>query len=99
MCDFDQVELPEFGRSQVAWMYPKNSILQPLFDDFFNQLKEKGIKARADITSEKFCNTLEMIPVDVGFTSLIFMIMGLGIVASILTLLAEHCSKLIKKVK
>lgn len=90
LCAFETIEMAEFGRNQLAWMYPTNSILKPLFDDFFHQLSETGIKKRnQESKKERFCKANNMIPVDIGFTTLIFIIIGLGTLISIVTFFIE----------
>lgn len=89
MCDFDEVELPEFGKYQISWMYPENSILQPIFDKYFHQLVESGIMKKNNDNIERFCQSNGIAPVDFGFATLNFMIIIAGTLTSIFILCAE----------
>lgn len=95
--DFGIEQLSEFGTSSVGWMYPKNSILKPLFDEIFLQLEEKGIKQREYQQSPSGeVQSSQLIKVDLGFTTLIFAILFCGTVLALVLFIAEllwnHCS-------
>lgn len=100
-CDYDSVELPEFGIHPLAWMYPKNSILGPLFNLEYHRLMEKGIQQRESqkLKVKRFCEDQELIQVDLAFTSILFALLCLGLILSIGTVTFEHLWACFKKGK
>lgn len=93
--DYGLEKLPEFGDNSVAWVYPKNSILRPIFNKVFFQLEEMGIKQREyqryQIKGE--ASSSELIRVDLGFTTLMFAILVFGALVSCVTFSAELIMK------
>lgn len=89
-CDFEFVPLPEFGQSPVAWIYPKNSILKPLFDKGFLEAGEKGIRSRVEEQRLKeSCKSEKFNSVNFSFTAIFFAILCLGFFMSIMTFFIE----------
>ena len=42
-CDLIKIPMKEFRTATVGWMYPKNSMLQPIFDRFMKKLYRNGV--------------------------------------------------------
>ena len=42
-CDLMKIPMEEFRTTTVGWMYPKNSMLQPIFDRFMKKLYHNGV--------------------------------------------------------
>ena len=75
-----------------GWIYPFNSMLQPLFDRHMLQLFEDGVYMRlkeAEMPQKSICNSNNLITVDFEFVILIFTILVLGIFTAIATYLLE----------
>ena len=81
----------------LGWMYPKNSILTPLIDNFMLKMHEEGISHR--IKSEKLsnldfdCSTKEFVTVNFQFVLIIFIFLGLGIFLAIILVILEKLAK------
>ena len=73
----------------LGWMYPKNSMLQPLFDQYMKQLHEHGILSKIFHTKEKSCPTDPTIQISFDFVKILFLILCIGILMALLTLCAE----------
>ena len=43
LCDFLIVPLKDFKPVTIGWMYPKNSLLQELFDKYMLELSQAGV--------------------------------------------------------
>ena len=43
LCDFLIVPLKDFKPVTIGWMYPKNSLLQELFDKYMLELYQTGV--------------------------------------------------------
>ena len=99
-CDFDHVDLPEFNKGKTAWMYPQNSMLQPIFDKALFEMDESGVLARHDPMNGiagRFCSNTEFIQVDFGFTAVIFILITSGAILSILIFIGELIWSILKK--
>ena len=58
MCDIIRMPLREIKPTTVGWMYPKNSLLQHMFDKFMIELYQNGIIDRLlnSLKSQKVCD-------------------------------------------
>lgn len=95
LCDFQQVPFSEIGPFQHAWMYPKNSVLQPIFDRVFFEMGEKGISSKIaepyKASNQGVCETgNELIQVNLSFVGIVFTILCVGVGLCILVLIMEH---------
>ena len=87
MCDLMQINLKDWEPSTVDWMYPKNSILQPMFDKFMLDLNEKGIIKRIEdmFSNKKICkesNDYQQMTFD--YVKILFALLILGLISAIL---------------
>ena len=66
LCDFLIVPLKDFKPVPIGWMYPKNSLLQELFDKYMLELYQTGVFWRIEnsVSLSKMCDE------EAGFTQL-----------------------------
>ena len=85
------VDVPE---SSLGWMYPYDSMLQPLFDRYMLEIFQSGISRRIfdpyNPESQE-CKEEGINPVNLNFVAIVFFILILGIVFSAFLLLLELC--------
>ena len=95
-CKFASTKIKEFSNLKAGWFYPKNSIIQPLFDQFWMQLDEKGIidQILAFYKEKKKpeCSSEEIVQVDLTLVQIIFALLLLGIAISCLLFVLEFCN-------
>ena len=96
-CEFVKVPLLpniDIPPSRVGWMYPYNSMLQPIFDIYMLEIFQSGISRRIfdpyNPESQE-CKGEGINPVNLNFVSIVFFILILGIVCSAFLLLLELC--------
>ena len=87
-----------------GWLYPQNSILIPLFDEFLLHLAERGIDTQLKEKHFGFLNeinscTNEYEPLEVGIVMVLFKALAGGAVLAILVLLAESVLLRWKKIQ
>lgn len=93
-CQFASIELDNFPATPNGWMYPKNSILRPLFDQYFDELSEKGILDRILKTYQvpnQNCEDEGFMPVDFCFVSFLFILLSLGACLALIFFSIEMC--------
>ena len=101
-CDFISVKIPDIPAMGFGWMYPYNSMLQLLFDDFTLSLVETGIYSQLDQryeSSNSNCEKDNFTQVDFNFVTIMFNLLALGIIISIILLLFEHLVPMSKRIK
>ena len=92
LCDFLIVPLKDFKPVTIGWMYPKNSLLQELFDKYMLELYQTGVFWRI----EKSFTVSKMCDVEIGFTQmgfdyvrLFFVLLSVGLFLAIVIGLYE----------
>ena len=74
-------------------MYPKNSILQPLFDKLMLEVSEAGVVEQIQQTFHKkttCTEAQEFTEIGIDFVKVLFMLLCCGVVTSLIVLIAEH---------
>ena len=95
-CDIIFVPIEEFRSRTNGWMYPKNSILQPMFDKIMLKLYQNGVmeKLKEKYLPKPICNKQKSYPqVDFEFTKLIFFILFFGAISSVFLCIGEKILK------
>ena len=81
-CDTLFIPLEEFKPAKtVGWMYPKNSILQPMFDRYKLKLYQNGVikKLHDTFLPMPKCNYKQpFFPVNFDFVAMIFYLLIIG---------------------
>lgn len=96
-CDYNWKDFREIPGFPIGWMYPKDSILSILFDDFMYELDEMGIldKIRDDYLSidprlkTTQCNASLNVRVNYPLVGIVFVILCIGIGLSIIIAFCE----------
>ena len=92
-CKFASTKIKEFPDFEAGWFYPKNSIIQPLFDHFWMELDEKGIIDQILAFywkgTKPECTSKEIVQVDLTLVQIIFALLSLGIAISCLLFVLE----------
>ena len=91
-CLFDHQEIEGIPAIWVGWMYPYDSMLQPLFDKFTFEIFQGIQKIHSRYTFNSYhCNNLEedFHPVNFGFVQILFYILISGAVLSLSILVIE----------
>ena len=97
-CDIIFVPIEEFRSRTNGWMYPKNSILQPMFDKIMLKLYQNGVmeSLKKKYFPKPICNKQKTYPqVDFEFTKLIFIILLFGIISSVSFCIGEKIFQMI----
>ena len=91
-CDILRVPFRQFRTTTAGWMYPKNSILQPMFDKFILQLNQNGVLKRL----HEFYQPTEDLCIDEGYPhtgydiiGILFVTLASGIMLGIFVVLIE----------
>lgn len=96
-CNYAVTTIEEIPTSPVSWMFPKNSILTPLFNKQMFELKKTGILDR--LLTEHFkpmdfdCNTIQFVEIDFQLVLVLFITLILGAILSVLIVLVEQYLK------
>ena len=85
-CDYGMIPAHDIPTSNVGWMYPMNSMLQPLFDSCMQDLYESGITDRILKRLEDPCTTKSQFQISFDFVMVLFLILAVGIVLALTTL-------------
>lgn len=91
-CDFTYNTLLDFPSLNTGYMYPNNSMLQPLFDKFWLQIDKEGVFDRIKMTYQNAfpqCVLDPFQPVNFNFVLLIFWILWIGIFVSLVIFIIE----------
>ena len=92
MCDLLTVPLNDFKPVTIGWIYPKNSLLQELFDKYMLELYQTGViqKIENSFAMSKMCDD------EAGFTQmgfdyvrLFFVLLSIGLVLAMVIGLYE----------
>jgi len=86
--------LEEIPGASNGWMYPKGSILQPLFDRYMEDLTEKGVveQIRQTFFKKPPCtSSQDFTEIGFDFVKTLFVILCSGMVTAIIVSLAERC--------
>ena len=78
-------------------MYPKDSMLSPLFDHFTFDLSSKGLisKLREDYLPElETCESKTFNPVNLSLVKILFYFLAIGILFSVIISIIEKCKGL-----
>ena len=91
-CDILRIPFRQFRTTTAGWMYPKNSILQPMFDQFILQLNRNGVLKRL----HEFYQPTEDLCIEEGYPhtgydiiGILFVTLASGIMLGIFILLIE----------
>lgn len=92
VCDFLKAPIQGVPNFPESWMYPRDSILQPLFDTYWIELIEFGIFdgiTRKYQTPEHLCLSDDTEAVNFSFVLLLFIILSVGICGSLIIFTLE----------
>ena len=84
--------MKEFRTRTSGWMFPKNSILQPMFDRYKLKLYQNGIMQKLQETflhMPKCDNNQPFVQVNFDFVAMIFHILIVGIILAIILGIGE----------
>ena len=95
------IQMKEYKPLTNGWMYPKNSLLQPLFDQYMLELYQTGIVQRIEKshTFEKFCGEEGngYIMISFGFVKILFIVLSVGVSISVIIALFEKLSRSLRE--
>ena len=92
--------MKEHKPSTNGWMYPKHSLLQPLFDQYMLELYQTGIVQRIEKshTIQNFCGEGDgYIRISFGFVEILFIVLSVGVSTAIIIALCEKLSQILRK--
>ena len=94
-CDYMTTPLPEseFPLSTIGWLYPYDSILQPIFDKYLLELSESGLlnKIMSTVIEKKQdCQEKTVIEVDFQFVNVIFYLLITGVCLALIIFILER---------
>ena len=89
ICQFTKSRAIDFPVISAGWMYPRNSLLKPIFDSFIHEIHEKGIYRRIVENPTQTCDENSFISVSLEFVFTLFIILFFGIFVSICLALLE----------
>ena len=94
-CDFLEVTFEstyDIPPMRQGWIYPINSMLQPIFDQFMVEVLNAGVfdRIRTNLRpSHPICQADGMVPIDINFVSILFILLAIGVLISILLFILE----------
>ena len=94
-CDFLEVTFEstyDIPPMRQGWIYPINSMLQPIFDQFMTEVLITGVfdRIKTNLTpTYPACQSDEMVPIDINFVAIIFVLLAIGVLISILLFILE----------
>ena len=94
-CELLQVQFEstyDIPPMRQGWIFPKHSILQPIFDEYMVEILKGGIYDRMKTnygSANEICETRGMVPIDINFVAILFIILAAGIILSILLFILE----------
>lgn len=81
------------GSSGNAWMYPRNSMLKPIFDRAMLEMDETGILDQIIdkylSNADELCHNNELIQIDFSFVAIGFVVLGAGVGLSMIVMAIE----------
>ena len=95
-CDYLQTYLPtsDFPSHAIGWLYPYDSILQPLFDKYLLELLQSGIFNKLSDSYHNVnhldCPTEPYAKVEFSFIIVILIIFLIGVLLSLVILCLER---------
>ena len=91
-CVFGMHTLPELPKHSLGWLFPRNSILKPLFGWFYNQKREHGIIQKLYVDQYKYkteCTDEPFNSIDFQTVTLLFVLLSVGVILAIISFAAE----------
>ena len=91
-CDLMKVPMKEFRTTTVGWMYPKDSMLQPMFDRFMRQLYRNGVIYKINnkyLQKEAVCKDDGYPQTGFDVIGILFLVLLIGISTAIILALYE----------
>ena len=85
--------LPEFPKSPMGWLFPRNSMLKQLFDGFIMRKKEHGLiqKLYDDQYNHKTeCTNEPFNSIDFQTVTLLFALLSVGVILAIISFAVER---------
>ena len=84
LCDFLIVPLRDFKPVPSGWMYPKNSLLQELFDKYMLELSQAGVIHRIEntfsLSNSKMCDEdIGFMQMGFDYVRLFFVLLAIGL--------------------
>ena len=98
LCDFLIVPLKDYKPQTNGWMYPKNSLLQKLFDKYMLELYQTGVirKMEKSFSPSKMCDEeTGFIGMEFDFVSLFFVLLLIGLLLAIVICLYEKIKSIL----
>ena len=102
MCNLKSGTVEETnGKVKSGWLYPKNSMLKPIFDKYLNKLSQSGVDVRLQNVFYSFEDHLncksdyEEVGMDIAM--FLFRLLGVGLALSLVALLIEAIYSLMTK--
>ena len=92
-CLFGTHALQEIPATSIGWLFPKNSILKPLFDWFYRRKREHGVVQK--LYEESFKDKIgcsadaPFNSIDIQIVALLFLVLSVGIVLAVIMLSFE----------
>ena len=96
VCDFLAVRFEstyDMPPMRQGWIYPINLMLQPIFDQFMTEVLITGVfdRIKTNLTPPyPACQSDEMVPIDINFVAIIFVLLAIGVLISIFLLILEN---------
>ena len=75
-----------------GWIYPINSMLQPIFDQFMAEVLITGVFDRINTNlrpAHPTCQADGMVPIDINFVAILFILLAIGVIIAILLFILE----------
>ena len=94
-CDFLEVSFEstyDVPQMRQGWIYPHNSMLQPIFDQFMVEVLNAGVFDRIKTNlriPRPTCQAHGMVPIDINFVAILFVLLAIGVLISILLFILE----------
>ena len=94
-CDFLEVTFEstfDIPPMPQGWIYPINSMLQPIFDQFMVEVLKTGVYDRIKTNlrpPNPTCQSNGMGPIDINFVAILFILLAIGVIIAILLFILE----------
>ena len=94
-CDFLEVTFEstyDIPPMMQGWIYPINSMLQPIFDQFMVEVLKTGVFDRIKTNirpPNPTCQSDGMVPIDINFVAILFILLAIGVIIAILLFILE----------